>query len=107
MDRRNTTGSNAWNSTAATAVPSETAVYDHRRTGIVRNSRNRAVPSRPPTARDVAGNVITLHPLPPGRERRRVDRRIAHLILGTRGGLNRGRILSLLRGGPRNANAIA
>lgn len=36
-----------------------------------------------------------------------MDRRIAHLILGTRGGLNRGRILSLLRGGPRNANAIA
>ena len=36
-----------------------------------------------------------------------MDKRIAHLILGTRGGLNRGRILVLLRGGPRNANAIA
>lgn len=36
-----------------------------------------------------------------------MDKRIAHLILGTRGGLNRGRILSFLRSGPRNANAIA
>jgi len=36
-----------------------------------------------------------------------VDKRIAHLILGTRGGLNRGRILALLRSGPRNANALA
>ena len=36
-----------------------------------------------------------------------MDKRIAHLILGTRGGLNRGRILALLRSGPRNANAIA
>ena len=36
-----------------------------------------------------------------------MDKRIAHLIIGTRGGLNRGRILLLLRPGPRNANVIA
>ncbi len=36
-----------------------------------------------------------------------MDKRIAHLIIGTRGGPNRGRILLLLRSGPRNANAIA
>ena len=36
-----------------------------------------------------------------------MDKRIAHLILGTRGGLNRGRIVALLRSGPKNANAVA
>jgi len=36
-----------------------------------------------------------------------VDRRLWHLIVGTRGGLNRAKIVHLLRERPYNANALA
>lgn len=36
-----------------------------------------------------------------------MDRRLWYLIAGTRGGLNRARILHTLREGPRNANDLA
>ena len=36
-----------------------------------------------------------------------VDKRLWHLIVGTRGGLNRAKIVHLLRQRPYNANALA
>jgi DNA-binding transcriptional ArsR family regulator len=36
-----------------------------------------------------------------------VDKRLWHLIVGTRGGLNRAKIVNLLRARPYNANALA
>ena len=36
-----------------------------------------------------------------------MDKRLWHLIVGTRGGLNRAKIIHLLRGRPYNANALA
>lgn len=36
-----------------------------------------------------------------------MDRRLWHLIAGTRGGVNRARILHMLRESPRNANDLA
>ena len=36
-----------------------------------------------------------------------VDKRLWHLIVGTRGGLNRAKIVHLLRARPYNANALA
>ena len=36
-----------------------------------------------------------------------MDKRLWHLIVGTRGGLNRAKIIHLLRARPYNANALA
>src|SRR5437667_10912721 len=108
----------------ATAVPRTTAVYDHRRTGIRRNSRNQPFAvrdqSRPPPMRPtiLTISIVILERSsiacsmrvpkatlsPNGWGRASMDRRLWYLIAGTRGGINRARILWSLHEMPYKPN---
>src|SRR2546428_923650 len=111
----------------ATPVPRATAVYDHRRTGMRRNSRNHPFARRAHSCRrgTVATSltiaIVILEasgmrcpmgvPQPKlsedGWGRRFMDKRLWYLIAGTRGGINRARILWTLHDRPCNANDLA
>src|SRR5207249_7648385 len=119
--------SNPPRSADATAVPRTTAVYDQRRTGIRRNSRNQPFAvrdqSRPPPNRPtiLTISIVILERsaiacsmrvpkatlLPNGWGRASMDRRLWYLIARTRGGINRARILWSLHERPYNANDLA
>src|SRR2546425_199199 len=89
-------------SETARAVPRATAVYDHRRTGIIRNSRNhpRAF-FRPPPATGETIEIVILDGSAIGGPitwrggaglGSMVNKRLWHLIAGTRGGVNPAKI---------------
>lgn len=62
---------------------------------------------RPPLRFAHFGPRVNVH-IPPSPSRLgSVDKRLWHLIVGTRGGLNRAKIIHLLRARPYNANALA
>src|SRR6266508_1394682 len=111
----------------AIAVPSTTAVYDQRRTGMSRNSRNQPSALRlhgRSTGTDATILTISIvilerswivcsmpssRPTLPknGWVRGFKDKRLWYLIAATRGGINRARILRTLHDRPYNANDLA